>query len=136
MGHLDVSIVNDSFIQQLLLIYLPHIRMLSYQLIHQWLREHRLIQLIMSQPPVPDDVNDDFMVEFLAELGCYLAGDDDVVDAVCVDVEDGGVDAFAEVGGVLAGAGVDGAGGEADLVVGDDVDCAAGAVTIECTHLN
>ena len=64
----------------------------------------------------------------LAELDRQLAAEGDRFGIVAVDVEDRRLDALGDVGRVRRGARELRAGGEADLVVDDEVDGAAGRV--------
>ena len=80
---------------------------------------------------VADDIQDDVLVKFLAELKGEL---DDVGGGegiVSVDVKDGKTEGLAGGRAVAGGARVRGESGEGDLVVDDDVDSAAGAVALE-----
>ena len=67
----------------------------------------------------------------LPELGRDLGGVDHGLGIVAVDVEDRRLDHLGDVGGVGRGARVARIGGEADLVVDDEVQRAAGAVAVQ-----
>ena len=64
----------------------------------------------------------------LAELDRQLAAQGDRFGIVAVDVQDRRLDALGDVRRIGRGAGELRAGGEADLVVDDEMDRAAGAV--------
>ena len=96
-------------------------------LVHQRLGERRLVALVVAVPAVADHVDDDVLAERLAELERQLGDVDDRLGILAVDVEDRHLDHLGDVGAVARRAGVAGRGGEADLVVDDDVDRAAGA---------
>ena len=90
-----------------------------------------LVALVVAVFPVADDVENDVFVEFLAKLQGELddgAGGEGVVP---VDMEDGKPEGLGGCSAVAGGAGVDRDGGEGDLVVDDDMDGAAGLVTLE-----
>ena len=99
--------------------------------VHQRLGEHRLVALVVAEAPVAEDVDDDVLVEHLPELGRDAGGVHHGLGVVAVDVEDRRLDHQRDVGRVGRGARVLRRGGEADLVVDDDVDGAAGAVALE-----
>ena len=99
--------------------------------VHQRLGEHRLVALVVAEPAVAEDVDDDVLVEALAELDRDAGGVDHGLGVVAVDVEDRRLDHQRDVGRVGRGARVHRRGGEADLVVDDDVDGAAGPVALE-----
>ena len=95
---------------------------------HQRLRVGGLVGLVVAEAAVADHVDDDVAVPALAvghrQADRRHAG----LDVVGIDVDDRHVETLRQVGGVGGRAGVLGVGGEAHLVVLDDVDGAAGAV--------
>ena len=100
-------------------------------LVHQRLGERRLVGLVVAVAPVAPHVDDDVLLERLAELEGQPGHADARLGVVAVHVEDGRLDHLGHVGGVGGGAAVVGAGGEPDLVVDHDVDGAAGAVAAQ-----
>ena len=96
--------------------------------VHQRLGHRRVVALVVAAAAVADHVDDDVLVELLAEVVGELGDADAGLGVVAVDVEDRGLDHPRDVGGVRRGAGRARGGREADLVVDDDVDRAAGAV--------
>ena len=72
--------------------------------------------------------------EAQAELGAEPRREHHRLRVVAVHVQDRRLHRLGDVGAVEAGIGVRRHGGEADLVVGDDVDRAAGAVADELAH--
>jgi hypothetical protein len=80
---------------------------------------------------VTHHVDDDVLLELLAELEGELGHPDAGLGVVTVDVEDRRLDHPGDVGGVDRRARRGGRRGEADLVVDDDVDRSAGAVTAQ-----
>ena len=101
------------------------------RLVHQRLGERRLVALVMAVPAVAEHVDDDRLLEFLPELGRDLGGEDHGFRIVAVDVEDRRLDHLGDVGGIGRGARVARIGGEADLVVDDEMHRAAGAVAAQ-----
>ena len=86
------------------------------------LGEHGLIELVVAVAAVADHVDDDVGAPLVPVLEGGLDGGRDGEGVVAVAVEDGGPEGLAEVGAVRGGTGVVGVGGEADLVVHNDVD--------------
>jgi hypothetical protein len=80
---------------------------------------------------VADEVDDDVLLERLAELEGHPRHADARLGVVAVDVEDRRLDHPRHVGAVDRRARRRGRGREADLVVDDDVDGAAGAVAAQ-----
>ena len=98
------------------------------RLVHQWLGEGRLVALVVAVPAVAEHVDDHRLLELLPELGRHLGGEHHGFRIVAVDVEDRRLDHLGDVGGERRGARVARIGGEADLVVDDEMHRAAGAV--------
>ena len=103
--------------------------------VHQRLRVARVVALVVAVAAVADHVDDDVLVEPLP-VGEGQPGHPDAgLGVVAVHVEDRRLDHLGDVGGVVAGAGRLGRGGEPDLVVDDDVDRAADAVALDVAHV-
>ena len=96
--------------------------------VHLRLRHLGRVHLVVPVLAVAHDVQDERLVERLAVLRRQLRRPRHGVAVVAVDVQDGAAERLGDVGGVRGGAGAVGVGGEADLVVDDDVDGAAGGV--------
>ena len=96
--------------------------------VHDGLGEGRLVALVVAVAAVADDVEHDVRVEHHAELRRHARAEHHGFRVVAVHVQDRRLHALGDVRAVEAGIGVRRDGGEADLVVGDDVDRAAGAV--------
>ncbi len=99
--------------------------------VHQRLGKRRLVALVVAEAPVAEHVDDHRLVELLPELGRDLGGVDHRFGIVAVGVEDRRLDHLGDVGGVGRGAGEARIGGEADLVVDDEVDRAGGAMAAQ-----
>ncbi|MCY1222428.1 hypothetical protein D9M72_345210 [compost metagenome] len=98
-------------------------------LVHQRLRDRRGVLLVVAQLAEADDVDHDVLVEFHAEINGQLHGVHHGFGIVAVHVQHRGLDHLDHVRAVqrrtrVARVG----GGEADLVVDDDVHRAARAV--------
>ena len=102
--------------------------MLADRRIHQRLGEARLVALVVAEAAVAPHVDDDVAAEGLAELGRQLAAEGHRFRIVAVDVEDRRLDRLGDVRRIGRRARELRAGGEADLVVDDEMDRAAGAV--------
>ena len=104
--------------------------------VHQRLGLHRLLGLVMPPAAVADDVDHHILAEAHAVVGGQLGDEHHRLGVVAVDVEDGRLDDLGDLGAVLRRTGVIAAvGGEADLVVDDDVDRAAGLEAPGLGHL-
>ena len=110
---------------------LPGGRMLADLLVHQRLGEGRLVALVVAEAPVAEHVDDDVLLEGLAELGRDARDVDHRLGVVAVHVEDRRLDDLGRVGAVGPRARVHRVRGEADLVVDDEVDRAADPVALE-----
>ena len=88
----------------------------------------------MAVAAIADDVEHEVGGEFLAELGGHLGTPDDGLGVVAVHMQDRRLDRLGNVGAIQAGIGMCRDGGEADLVVDDDMHGAAGAVADELAH--
>ena len=98
---------------------------------HLRLRVGRLVGLVVAVAAVADQVDQDVVAELLAEREREPDRGDAGGDVVGVDVEDRDVEALGEVRGPARGARVVRVGGEADLVVGDQVQRAADGVAVQ-----
>ena len=94
-----------------------------------------LSRLVVTAAAVADEVDHDVLVERLAELEGQPRDADHGLRVVAVHVEDRRLDHAGHVGGVHRRARGLRGGGEADLVVDDDVDGAAGAVAAQLRHV-
>ena len=103
--------------------------------VHRRLRVRGLIGLVVPESAVADQIDQRVVPEALAEGERQADRGDARLDVVGVDVDDRDVEALREIGGPAGGAGVVGVGGEADLVVGDQVQRAADAVAVERLHV-
>ena len=127
---------DDLLADQLLHIELPSGRQLAYPGVHQGLRLHRLLGLVVPPAAVADDVDDHILAEPHAVVRRQPRREDHGLGIIAVDMQDGRLHHLGDLRAVFGGAGVVlAAGGEADLVVEDDVDRAAGLEAPGLGHL-
>ena len=100
-------------------------------LVHHRLGERRLVALVVAVPAVAEHVDDDRLVEFLPELGRDLGGEHHGFGIVAVHMEDRRIDHLRHVRRIGRGARIARIGGEADLVVDDEMHGAAGAIALQ-----
>ena len=100
-------------------------------LVHHRIGEHRFVAFVVTEAAVAEDVDHDVLAEFLAELGGNLGRMNDGLRVVTVDVEDRCLDHQGDVRRIRRGAREVRRGGEADLVVHNDMDRAAGFVPLQ-----
>ena len=105
--------------------------MLADTRIHQGLGERRLVGLVMAVAAVAEHVDDHGLAEALAELHGDLGHIDHGLRIVAVHMEDRRVDHLGDVGRIGRGAREARRRGEADLIVDDEMERAAGAVTAQ-----
>ena len=101
---------------------------LADHLVHARLRERGLVALVVAVAPVADHVDDDVLLERLAERERELHHAHARFGVVAVHVEDRRLHRLGDVGRVHGRAREAGRRGEADLVVHDDVHGAADVV--------
>ena len=114
---------------QLVAVQAPRARVLGDLLVHQRLRQARRVLLVVAELAEADDVDDHVLVEQLAVVQRQLGAQHHRFGIVAVDVQHRRFDHLHHVGAVQRGAAVARvAGGEADLVVDDQMHRAAGVV--------
>ncbi len=112
-------------------VELAHRALLLDEVVHQRLRVRRVVALVVTAAAVADEVDDDVLLERLAVLEREPGDPDARLGVVAVHVEDRRLHHPGDVGAVERRARRGRRGGEADLVVDDDVDRAAGAVAAQ-----
>ena len=122
---------DDAGVDQLLGVDLGDPLVLLDRLVHLGLGVGGLVGLVVAEAPVADQVDQHVVTELLAEGHRQAHGADTGVDVVGVDVDDRHVEALRQVGCPVGRTGVLGVGGEADLVVLDDVQRPADLVAVE-----
>ena len=104
--------------------------------VHLRLSHRRVVGFVVAAAAVAHEVNEDVFAKAASILGGQFAHPDHGFGVVAVDVEDGAAVRLGQVGSVVAGpAGIRG-GGEADLVVHHNVDCAADGVAAQLRQVN
>ena len=89
----------------------------------------------MAVAAVAVDIDHDIAAEFLAELESDPGNFDDCQRILAIHMENRGIDNLGDVGAVGGRAGIHRQGGEADLVVDDEVNGAAGFVAGQLGHI-
>ena len=98
-------------------------------LVHQRLRHHRFVGLVMAVPPVTHQVNDDVVMESHAIIQRQLGNEQHGVRVVAVDVKNRCLDRLGDLGAIQRGARLlRMAGSKADLVIDHHVYCATGGI--------
>ena len=116
---------------QLLGIELMDRRAVLDLVVHQRLGEVGFVPLVVAVAAEADHLDDHILAESLAVVESQFGQVDGRFRVLAVDVEDRHHQHLGDVGGIEGGAGVVRGGGEADLVVENDVEGAAGAVAFE-----
>ena len=99
------------------------------------LGEVRLVALVVSVPAIANDIENDVLVEFLAEFEGELDDVSGGQGVVAIDVKDREAEGFSGSGTIASGAGVGSEGGEGNLVIDDNVDGATRAVALEAGEI-
>ena len=99
--------------------------------VHDGLGHRRVVALVVAAASVAHHVDDDVLVEGVAVLEGQVRGADDGLGVVRVHMQDRDLQALGQVRRVAGGAALRRARREADLVVDDDVDRAAGLVALQ-----
>ena len=132
VGHLGRFLLGDDpLVDQLAGEQLADGRVLLDHLVHLGLGVGRLVGLVVAEAAVADQVDEHVVAELLTEGEGQPDRGDTGGDVIGVDVDDRDVEALGQVRGPGGGAGVVGIGGEADLVVLDQVDRAPDGVAVE-----
>ena len=124
----DAGLIHHALSHQTPAVDFDHRRVLADPLVHDRLGECRLVGLVVAEAAIAEHVDDHRFAEFLPELGGDLGREHHRFGIVAVDVEDRRLDHLGHVARIGRGSRKDRAGGEADLVVDDEVDGAAGPV--------
>ena len=102
--------------------------------VHQRLGKCRLVSFVVAEAAIAKDVDDDVLVKALAEFGSHTCAIDDGLRVIAVHVEDRRLNHQGDVRGIGRGTRMDRRGREANLVVDDQVDGAAGAEALGSRH--
>lgn len=118
------SALGDQFVG----IQVETVLVLADLLVHQGLREHGLVDLVVSIAAVSDQINNTILVESSTPLSSHLAHMHHGLWIVSVDVENRSIDDTSHIRTVGRGPRETGIGGETDLVVGHHMDSSVGGV--------
>ena len=102
--------------------------MLADRLVHQRLGERGLVALVVPEATVAEHVDDDRALELLPKLGGDFGRVHHRLGIVAVDVENRRLDHLGDIGRIGRRPRIARIGGEADLIIDDEVHGAAGAV--------
>ena len=127
----DFALGDDAFADQLFGIDLQRRLVRADLLVHQRLGEAGLIALVMAVTTVAEHVDDYGLVEPLTELDRDLGGIDHRLGIIAINMDDRRLDHLRHIGGIGRGARVARVGGEANLVIDDEMQGAAGAMALE-----
>ncbi len=128
LDRLLVVLGDVTALHELLRVERAHGQVLVDELVHAGLGEGRLVGLVVPVAPVAEEVDDDVLLEAVAELEGELHHPHRGFGVVAVHVEDRRLHHLGDVGGVDARPAELGCGGEPELVVHDDVHGAADLV--------
>ncbi len=99
--------------------------------VHAWLGESRLVTLVVSPTPEGVQIDHNIPMELLAKIHRQRNDLRDRFGVFAVDVKDRNLQHFGDVGRIGRAAALVRFGRESDLIVDDDVECAAGSVTLQ-----
>ena len=126
---------GDAFVDEPRGVALAHGGLRLDALRHERLGVRRVVLLLVAEAAIADEIDD----EVVAELGAIREPEPDGAQrrlrVVGVDVHDRDVEALREVARVPGRAALDGIGRVPDLVVGDQVQRAAGGVPVEALQV-
>ena len=95
--------------------------MRTHLLVHERLREARLVAFVVTEAAIAPHVDDNRLLEFLAKLRRHFRAEDDRLGIVAVDVENRRFDHLRHIGGIRRRARVARIGRKADLIVDDEM---------------
>ncbi len=132
---LGLGFAERPFIDQAPSVDLARRRVAGDGAIHDRLRERRLVRLVVTMPPITEHVDDDILLEAVTELGGESRDMHDRLGIVAVHMKNRRLDNFCDIGGIGTRSRIGRRRGEADLVVDDDMDGAAGTEALELGEL-
>lgn len=97
-------------------------------IVHLGLSEHGLISLVVSVTTVTDQIDNDILLELGPPIGSELTDESDGLGIVSIDVENGSVDSFGDIGRVRSGSTLSRVGSETDLVVENEMNRSSSSV--------
>ena len=123
--------IHDALLRELHRILLPHRRRLLDALIHRRLRIGGLISFVVTVAAIAHQIDHDVAMEFLAIQHREPHRSQARLGIIRIDVDDGHIKALGQIAGVVGGAAFARVCREADLVVENQVERAAGRVAAQ-----
>jgi len=128
-------LVNYSAGKKLLFVLAGNWGHLGDLLVHEWLGETWLIELIVTHLSVTDEINDNVMLELLSVLSCGSENKVDVIKAVSIHMKDWSIDSFGQVRAVDTWSCLVWSCGETNLVVHNNMNSSSNSVILQVLHL-
>ena len=125
---------HRSFLRQPFRIKITRRAQFANAVIHLRLGEGGLVALIMAMAAIADDIQHHIRAKHHAEFGCQACAEHHRFRIIAIHMQDWRLDGFRHIGAVQAGIGMRRNGGEADLVIRDDMQRAAGAIANQLAH--
>ena len=122
---------NDAFLDQPFAIEHHRRWMAGDPLVHQGLGEGRLIGFVVTEAAIAEHVDDHRLLELLPEFDRNLRRIDNRFGIIAIAMEDRRLDHLRHVRWIGRGTRPKRAGGKSDLVIDDEVDRSAGAVSAQ-----
>ena len=122
---------QDTLVHEQISVHRPDGRVFLYGLGCQRLGVTRLVTLVMAVSPVSDEIDDDVVVIFRPVRHGESHSRETRLRVVSVDMDDREAESLGEVAGVPCRPAVDRQRRESNLIVEDDVDCAARRVPVQ-----
>jgi len=126
---LEFSLINTLF-NKLVSVLVSSRDHGGYNLVHEGLGETGVIKLVMAHLSVSNHINNHVLVESLTVLSSEFKSFSNVFHAVSVDVENRGVNALSNVRSVDTRSALVRSGGEADLIVNNDMNSTSYVVVL------
>lgn len=134
LGLCDLSLTYHALSNKLLAVFFEDWLHGLHFLVHQWLGESWLIQLVVPVFTVPHNIDEDVLVEPISILICYFHALIQKIGFVGVYVEYGCANHLGDFCAVVSGTSLVLVGSESDLIVHDYVDNTARRVILEILH--
>src|SRR5258708_22364518 len=132
---LGLSLAEDALLDQTLGVDLPRRRVSGDRAVHDRLGKRRLVGLVVAVPAIAEHVDDNILLEAIAELGSDARDMHDSLGIITVHMEDRRLDDLCDIRGIGPRTGVGRSRGKADLIVDDDWNRAALAEALELRQL-
>src|SRR3546814_5730770 len=100
-------------------------------LVHQRLREARLVSFVVTEAAIAPHVDHDVAVKRLTEFDRHLAGERHRLRIIAIHMENGSLHALRNVAGIGRGSGELRRRGEAHLIIDDEMNASARIIRSE-----